>query len=95
MKMDYASIRNLETHVTALAHTNFILITEKWVAPKGLTIGCHTTIQMLNNVAGSRFEPIKPAFILNADYSIQRYCSSIVKCNTSSNQWFRVTADIL
>ena len=35
-------------------------------------------IDMLNKVTGAHFEPIKPVYVLNEDYSSQYYCSGVV-----------------
>ena len=92
-QMASTSVRNLASHIAAVAYANFIPCAEKWVVPKGLPIGCLKMIDMLKKVTGAHFQPIKPAYILNGDCSSQYYCSGISSGDSGNNKWSRVTTE--
>ena len=85
------SVRNLASHIAAVAFVNFIPITEKWDAPKNLPAGAKKMLELLKMVTGSHFKPIFPAFLLNEDCSSQYYFSGSMKNDHSNNGWSHVT----
>ena len=94
-QMASTSVRNLASHIAAVAYANFIPVVEKWNIPKGLPRGCIKLISMLKLVTGSHFRPIHPAFLLNEDCSSQYYCSGSIKNDSKNNGWSRVTTQSL
>ena len=66
-QMASTSVRNLSSHIAAVAYANFIPVSDKWNTPKGLSLGSHKMLQLLKQVTGSHFKPIHPAYLLNED----------------------------
>ena len=92
-QMASTSIRNLASHIAAVSYANFRPITEKWVYPKHLPVGCRKLLNLLNQVTGSFFKPINPSYLLNEDCSSQYYFSGTSTSDPHSNGWSRVTTE--
>ena len=74
-QMASTSVRNLASHIAAVAHANFIPVPEKWIPPKGMAKGVVLFIKLLKDVTGAHFKPVESTYLLNEDCSSQYYCS--------------------
>ena len=72
-QMASTSIRNLISHIAAVAYSNFIFVADEWEQPKNLSKGAVDFINLIEKVIGSHIKPIHPAFLLNEDCSSQYY----------------------
>ena len=94
-QMASTSVRNLASHIAAVAYANFIPVTEKWTGPKNLPTGCQEMLLLLTRVTGNHFKPIHPAYLLNEDCSSQYYFCGTAKNDSANNGWSRVDTDSL
>ena len=94
-QMASTSVRNLASHIAAVAYANFMPVSEKWIGPKNLPKGCQEMLSLLTRVTGNHFKPIHPAFLLNEDCSSQYYFSGTTKNDSANNGWSRVDTDSL
>ena len=71
--MSSTYVRNLASHVDAIAYSNFRPVPEKWNHPKKLSKGATEMIKKIKDVTGTHVKPIHSACLLNEDCSSQYY----------------------
>ena len=90
IQMTSTSVRNLASHLCAVAYSNFRPTTEKWKQPKYLSRGAIKLLKLMKDVTCAHFRPIFPAYILNEDFISQYYFADTTINDQGYNSWARV-----
>ena len=88
-------VRNLMSHIGAVAYSNFSPSTTRWEFYYKVTKGAREFIDIIESVTGTFVKPINPAFLLNEDCSSQYFYSGIAPNTNKDNSYSRVKVDAI
>ena len=70
-QMASTSVRNLMSHICAIAYSNFSPCRTRWEHYYKVSKGAQEFMDTIQNVTGTYVQPINPAYLLNKDCSSQ------------------------
>ena len=94
-QMASTSVRNLLSHICAIAYSNFFPCKTRWHGYYKVTKGAQEFIDIIQMVTGTFVQPINPAFLLNEDCSSQYFYSGIAPNRNKDKSYSRVKVDAI
>ena len=93
--MASTSVRNLLSHICAIAYSNFFPCALRWHEYYKVTKGAQEFMDIIQMVTGTFVQPINPAFLLNEDCSSQYFYSGIAPNRNKDKTYSRVKVDAI
>ena len=89
-QMASTSVRNLMSHIGAVAYSNFYPCATRWSSFYKVSKGAQEFMDLIQTVTGTFVQPINPAFLLNEDCSSQYFYSGIAPNTNKDKSYSRV-----